>query len=85
MSEAIDASIEGHAETDGTRNGTRSKEIEVTLIKLIHKNNRITRSELADALGISVRSVSRKQEKMTNIKLILTTLKSLEDALVLPI
>ena len=54
----------------GTRSGTRNEDFESAIIKLIRSNPHITRNELASALGISVRSVSRKLEAIPSVRYI---------------
>lgn len=50
----------------GTQNGTQQK-IEV-LISLIKDNNKITRKELAEKIGVSVRTLQRILNETSNIK-----------------
>lgn len=61
-------SQESSVNKNGTRNGTRNEEFKSTLIKLIRDNDKISRQELAEAVGLSIRSVTRKLSEIPNIQ-----------------
>ena len=68
---SYDTNIDSQESSDnknGTRNGTRNEEFKSTVIKLIRDNDKISRQELAEAVGLSVRSVTRKLHDIPNIQ-----------------
>lgn len=51
----------------GTRNGTRKNEYEDAVLNAIRNNDKITRKELAELLGTSIRTISRVIQELPQI------------------